>query len=226
MTKNMRKKNLFCRTAALALICALTSVGVAHATPLNTIASLTIWNFTNAGGLITDANQQALPSNPGAVLANQVYSGTYTGPINFTDPSGGINTIAAFLNSAGGTFLPLQNLTQTLSTAPFAITTLMDFEFTIPTEDIGTISHDDGMSVWNATNTTNFIDSSFPTADISTPFDLAAGTYNVWYAESNGLPADLIIDVTRSVGVPEPGTLALFGLGLVGLGFVRRRRTA
>ena len=31
---------------------------------------------------------------------------------------------------------------------------------------------------------------------------------------------------TERVQVPEPGTLAIFGLGLVGLGFARRRKAA
>ena len=36
----------------------------------------------------------------------------------------------------------------------------------------------------------------------------------------------IAIDSVQVVGVPEPGMLALFGLGLVGLGIVRRRRAA
>ena len=45
-------------------------------------------------------------------------------------------------------------------------------------------------------------------------------------AAGNHASADGHIQLFTSVQVPEPGTLALFGLGLAGLGFVRRRKTA
>ena len=38
--------------------------------------------------------------------------------------------------------------------------------------------------------------------------------------------ASSIVTVTAPASVPEPGTLALFGFGLAGLGYMRRRRTA
>jgi hypothetical protein len=37
---------------------------------------------------------------------------------------------------------------------------------------------------------------------------------------------DLVLTITSEATVPEPGTLAIFGLGLAGLGFMRRRRAA
>ena len=39
-----------------------------------------------------------------------------------------------------------------------------------------------------------------------------------------GYGADLWTYSERSISVPEPGTLALFGLGLAAMGFTRRRR--
>jgi len=213
--------------AGLALLGVLASVGGASATPLNTTFGLTVYHYVNSGpGTINDPEEQALASNPAAILSNVVFSGTYAGAIDFTD--GGSNNILTFLNSAGGTLTGVTTLLNTdLSQGGFTDSTLMDFSFTIAAQDSGLMTHDDGFSIWNATNTTNLIDFSFPVAVQSDPFNLAPGTYNLWYAEVNGLPAALIMDVTSSVSsVPEPGTLALFGVGLVGLWFVRRRRTA
>lgn len=53
------------------------------------------------------------------------------------------------------------------------------------------------------------------------------GFYN--YSQSNVLYAGITEDVAPDpdppvVGVPEPGMLGLFGLGLVGVGALRRRR--
>jgi len=44
--------------------------------------------------------------------------------------------------------------------------------------------------------------------------------------ERGGPEGDSNVDPGPSTEVPEPGTLVLFGLGLAGFGFARRRRAA
>ncbi|HEY5806878.1 MAG TPA: PEP-CTERM sorting domain-containing protein [Povalibacter sp.] len=65
-------------------------------------------------------------------------------------------------------------------------------------------------------------------------FSLTDGTtYSVLFENLSGITIGKNVDVrafltlnTEPTGVPEPGTLALFGLGLLGVGLASRRRTA
>ena len=51
------------------------------------------------------------------------------------------------------------------------------------------------------------------------PYQLKAISHASIYARGSGTPP------TTPPSIPEPGTLALYGLGLAGLGVTRRRKT-
>ena len=207
----------------------LTSVGpiAANASPITGSFGLTVWHVDTGGTNINDPREQALPSNPIATSGNQLYSGTFSGTIDLCEGSPGCsqssNNILDFLTHNGGTLSgATTSLNTTMSTSGFGVTTLFAFTGS-PELTGGTVLHDDGASLYSGGS--NFLPSAdaaptqVETSNLTGP---VPGGWTLWYVEANNLPAKLTMDVT----VPEPASLAMLGVGLAGLGLVRRRRLA
>jgi hypothetical protein len=224
--KIMRK--LF-TASALAL---LASSGFASAATINS-TTVTIWDGATPGANSGSASQQGLPTATGLFggpLPLILGSAPLGAAINYNDTAG--NSIPGFFASdtpAATTPATCVGacLTNPLSTGGFAFATVFRFTFTAPGVEFFSVIHDDGVSLFLAgtedlTNSKDLLPlsaASPTTAETHTVF-IGPGTYDLWYAEVNGLPA--VLEAT-ALAVPEPSTWAMMLLGFVGLGFAFRQ---
>ncbi len=191
----------------------------AHATPLTGTFNISIYQGTG-NGTSTDPLVQANLTNP---LFGTTPVGTlsYTGALNFD--AGSATTIGGFLATGGGVITgSFPGAADTLSTAPFGTTTLFSITGSNTEALTGSVTHDDGASLYSGSGNAVVFDSSSPTSVTSTGYTLPGGSFDLVYVEANGAPAVLDFNVTS---VPEPMSIAILGVGLIGLGVMSRRKS-
>lgn len=164
---------------------------------------------------------------------------TYTGPIYFVNnnPQSGVNTFGDFFgaNSTGisgfsGTGITTETgflgatMSMPNSLGAGGYNTYMSFSGTYTATGMTslTITHDDGASFYVGDSGISGLYSPNPTSAISNTGWLTGGTnvaFDLYYVEANGAPA-----VLKAVNAPEPGALVIFAAGLLGMGWMLRRR--
>jgi hypothetical protein len=194
------------------------------------------YNLSIVEGLCTGTSASCATNSPVFPNVGFVgFTGTWTstlagGGLNFNLPSGGLDTIGAFLATGTGSFsLTAQGgaqLTDILSAGNFTQATLFIFSGTVVGPSSGIITHDDGIGLFvNGVLITPPNDQN-PTVAEMTAYSIGAGSIGqqarLLYVAANNLPEVLLSP--NILGTPLPGTVWLFGAGLGGIAMLMRRR--
>ncbi len=179
-------------------------------------ASVTV---TGAVYTVTEAESQnaVLPLPMDAVL-NNTFIVNATGLISFSESD---NSIYTFLNSGGAIGITGPDGSMDPTLVVFVVP-----NFTLSNGAMFQVGHDDGASFY--IGSTNFFSQPGPTSYVLSTFTYTGptttGTLNIVYGECCGTPGIFATNLPTGGNTPEPGTLIMFGSGVIGLAGLLRRK--